>query len=392
MIFVATDTNGKRIEYRDRKRLLWVLSVLSPCVPFLCAMAVIGTGNYWWSVFPILFYFGMIPALDWFFGEDFNNPPEEVVEVMSADPYYRFLLFASIPVFYASFLAAAYVAMLPQTPWWAFFALAYAAGVSSGSGLTVGHELGHKSNRLDQWGAKIINALTGYGHFCIEHNRGHHVMVATPVDPASARMGESIYAFALREIPGTALRGWELEKARLERKGLGFWHWRNDLLQSYAISLLIAAVLSIVLGPLVLAFIVIHHFFGWLQLTFANYVEHYGLLRGKLDNGRHEPCQPHHSWNTNHIVSNLMLFHLQRHSDHHANPLRPYQALRNFEELPRLPSGYPGSYGLAAIPPLWFAVMDPKVMKWASGDLSRTNHVDGYKPAGNRVSALDIDG
>lgn len=380
MIFVSETRSGETIEFRDRKRWLWILSVLSPSVPFLSAMALISTGNPLWSLFPVVFYFLGVPLLDYLFGEDLNNPPEEVVEALSADPYYRVLLFFSIPVFYASYIGAAYAAMQAGTPWWAYVALAWGAGISSGSGLTVGHELGHKPNRLDQWGAKLINALSGYGHFCIEHNRGHHVLVATPEDPASAKMGESIYRFALREIPGTAVRGWQLERDRLAKKGLPFVHWRNDLLQSYAISLIIAFVLVLWLGLAVIPFIIIQSFIGWTQLTFANYVEHYGLLRQKKQNGRYEPCEPHHSWNTNHIVSNLMLFHLQRHSDHHANPLRPYQALRNFADLPRLPSGYPGSYGLATIPPLWFAVMDPKVMAWAKDDLSKTNHVPGYKP------------
>jgi alkane 1-monooxygenase len=145
------------------------------------------------------------------------------------------------------------------------------------------------------------------------------------------------------------------------------------LLQAYAISLLIAAALIWAFGWITLPFLILHHFIGWLQLTQANYVEHYGLKRERKENGRYMPVEPRHSWNTNHIVSNLMLFHLQRHSDHHANPLRPYQALRNFSELPRLPSGYPGSYALAVVPPLWRRVMDPKVIAWAGGDISKVN-------------------
>uniref|UniRef100_UPI00345933BE fatty acid desaturase n=1 Tax=uncultured Bradyrhizobium sp. TaxID=199684 RepID=UPI00345933BE len=120
-------------------------------------------------------------------------------------------------------------------------------------------------------------------------------------------------------------------------------------------------------------FIVAHHFLGWYALTQANYVEHYGLLREKLPNGRYQAVEPRHSWNTNHIVSNLMTLHLQRHSDHHANPMRPYQSLRDFDDIPRLPNGYTGMFGLAAIPPLWFRVMDPKALAWAGGDKSKLN-------------------
>ena len=154
------------------------------------------------------------------------------------------------------------------------------------------------------------------------------------------------------------------------------------ILQGYAITLAIAAALLTAFGWIMLPFLAIHHVVAWLQLTFANYVEHYGLLREKKANGRYMPCQPRHSWNTNHIVSNLLLFHLQRHSDHHANPLRPYQTLRNFDELPRLPSGYPGSFAMAAVPPVWFRIMNPKVLAWSGGDITRTNHVAGFSAHG----------
>ena len=373
MIFVGTTKSGRRIEYRDRKRGLWILSVLSPSLPGLAALALLTSGDAWWALVPVVFYYGAYIIGDHLVGVDPNNPPEEVVEAMASDPFYRVLLFLSVPVFWFSFLTCAIAAGQPGTPWWAWIGLVVAAGVSSGTAITVGHELGHKPNRLDQWGAKLANAVTGYGHFCIEHNRGHHVHVATPEDPASARLGESLWRFACREIPGTARRGWRMERARLARKGLGFWHWRNDILQGYAITLAADLALIALFGWPMLAFVLVHNLIGWFHLTTANYIEHYGLRRDQKPDGRYEACEPRHSWNTNHIISNLMLFHLQRHSDHHANPLRPYQALRSFDELPTLPSGYPGSFLLAAIPSLWFRVMDPKVMAWADGDLARTN-------------------
>jgi alkane 1-monooxygenase len=373
MIFIGMTKTGDRIEYRDRKRWLWILSVLSPSLPGLAATAMLVTGNAWWAAIPIFFYYGVYIIGDHLVGVDPNNPPEEVVEAMASDPYYRVLLFLSLPVFWFSFLASAIAAGQPGTPVWAWIGLVAAAGVSSGTAITVGHELGHKPNRLDQWGAKLANAVSGYGHFCIEHNRGHHVHVATPEDPASARLGESLWRFACREIPGTALRGWRMERARLARKGLPLWHWRNDILQGYAITLAVDLALIATFGWPMLAFVLVHNLIGWFHLTTANYIEHYGLRREQKPDGRYEACEPRHSWNTNHILSNLMLFHLQRHSDHHANPLRPYQALRSFDDLPTLPSGYPGSFLLAAIPSLWFRVMDPKVMAWAGGDLDKTN-------------------
>jgi alkane 1-monooxygenase len=380
MIFVAQTADNGTIQYRDTKRYLWLISVATPCVPGCTAIALIWGANPLWAVFPTLFYFGFVPLLDIVFGEDSDNPPEEVVEKLAEDQYYRVLLFLSIPVLYASFLLAMAAIIWGNLPVWAALMIAVSAGSSSGAGLTMAHELGHKPNKMDQLGAKIILALSGYAHFCIEHNKGHHTQVATPEDPASSRLGESVYAFAFRELPGAAKRGWDAEVKRLTVKGFKVWSWRNDLLQGYATATIFAAILVSIGGLALLPFILIHHLVAWLQLSLANYVEHYGLMRQKRDNGRYEPCEPRHSWNTNHIVSNLMLFHLQRHSDHHSNPMRPYQTLRNFDELPRLPSGYPGSFVLAAIPPLWRKVMDRKVMAWAGGDIAKTNHVAGYMP------------
>src|SRR5262249_50104889 len=157
-------------------------------------------------------------------------------------------------------------------------------------------------------------------HFFVEHNRGHHRDVATPEDPASARLGESIYGFALREVPGAWRRSWRSEAERLARKGKTAWSVDNEVLQPLVITLAVYAVLVAVLGPTMLIFLPLQAAFGWWQLTTANYIEHYGLLRQKAADGRYERCRPEHSWNANHIATNLILFHLQRHSDHHANP------------------------------------------------------------------------
>ncbi len=374
MIFVAETRDGNRIEYRDTKRYLWVLSLTVPLMPVIAVWLYFATGGHAWvTLLPIVYSYIFIPMLDLLMGEDHSNPPPEVVEQMADDNYYRVLLHISVPLYWLGLLVPAWFVGTQDLPWWAVLATAAGAGFSSGTAITVGHELGHKSSKADKFSALMANAITGYGHFCVEHNKGHHTWVATPEDPASARLNESVYAFAAREIPGTLKRGLMHERERMAKKGLPFWHWKNETLQGYAVTLVVDIILIIAFGWVMVPFLLIHNFLGWYSLTQANYVEHYGLKRRKKENGRYEPCAPRHSWNTNHIVSNLMLFHLQRHSDHHANPMRPYQALRNFNDLPRLPSGYPGTFALAAIPFIWFKVMNPKVMAWAEGDMDRVN-------------------
>jgi alkane 1-monooxygenase len=207
----------------------------------------------------------------------------------------------------------------------------------------------------------------------VEHNRGHHVRVATPEDPATSRFGETFYEFFPRCVIGSFRSAWQIEKRRLEREGKSVWHWSNDNLQAWAMTALIWGALLAWLGWIVLPFLLVQAVYGGSLLEVVNYLEHYGLCRQKKADGTYERCQPHHSWNSNHIVTNVFLYHLQRHSDHHANPTRSYQALRNFEDVPRLPSGYSAMILLAYVPFLWFRVMDPKVVGHFGGDMSRAN-------------------
>ena len=381
MAFVAQAADGSTIRYVDGKRYLWFASLTAPIIPSIAVALYFATnGNPLTAWFPLLYTFVAVPILDLVFGEDTHNPPEEVVPLMAKDNFYRYLLYAGIGLLFINFFVVAWFIGTHDLPWWAYLALTLGTGFGSADAILIGHELGHKSSRTDRTAAQIVNGLVGYGHFCIEHNRGHHVNVATPEDSVSSRMGESIYRFVLREIPGAFRRGWRLESERLAKLGKSTWSLQNEVLQSWGLTLAIGATLLAIFGWVLLPFLIIHHLYAWYGLTQANYVEHYGLLRRKLPNGRYELTEPHHSWNTNHIYSNLVSFHLQRHSDHHANSLRPYQALRDFKDLPRLPSGYPGSFGLAAIPWLWFKVMDPKLMAWAGGDITKVN-VDPKKKA-----------
>ena len=133
------------------------------------------------------------------------------------------------------------------------------------------------------------------------------------------------------------------------------------------------AVLTAAFGWSVLGFLVVQAVVGFSLLEIVNYIEHYGLLRQVDERGRYERCRPEHSWNSNHIGSNLVLYQLERHSDHHAHPTRRFQALRHFEEAPQFPNGYGGMIALAAIPPLWRRVMDHRVVELYDGDVTRAN-------------------
>ena len=373
--YIGTLDTGEAIAYVDRKRYLWILSVLFPLQPLTGIYLHYLTGNEAWIFFGILTTYAIGPLLDWILGEDENNPPEEVVMQLERDKYYRRLTYAIIPLHFAALIGSAWYATAAGLAWWSYLGLAMVAGMTAGLAINTGHELGHKNSRIEKWLAKLVLAVPAYGHFSIDHNRGHHRDVSTPEDPASARMGESIYKFAAREIPGVFARAWNCEKERLENRGKSVWHPDNALLQSWGVSLAIAAGLIWAFGWAMVPWLLVHHVFAYWQLTSANYIEHYGLLRQKDERGRYERCEPHHSWNSNHIFSNLVLFHLERHSDHHSHPLRRYQSLRHFEDVPQLPNGYFGAYLLAYVPWLWFRVMDKRLLALPhiQGDLDRIN-------------------
>tara|TARA_Y100000389_G_scaffold204706_1_gene259059 strand:- start:2823 stop:3998 length:1176 start_codon:yes stop_codon:yes gene_type:complete len=367
--------DGQSIQYVDKKRWLWMLSVVFPLQPFLPIILHARTNIEIWFVFPFLINYMLVPLLDYILGVDSNNPHEEIVQQLEQDAYYRRLTYAVVPMHYISLFGAAWYGATASLSWWAFALLALNAGLISGLAINTGHELGHKNTKIEKLLARLALAVPAYGHFSIDHNRGHHMLVATPEDHASSRMGESIYKFALREIPGAFLSAWKIEKNRLTNRNVSVWSLNNHILQSYALTVTFSVLLSLFFGWSALIFLVIHNVFAYWQLTSANYIEHYGLLRKKSSDGKYEKCQPYHSWNSNHILSNLILFHLERHSDHHSHPLRRFQSLRHFANLPQLPNGYFGMYLLAYCPKLWFKVMNKKLLALphVEGDIKNLN-------------------
>jgi len=362
--------------YRDPKRYSWLLSVLVPVSLVIGPVLYLWLGGAWRLWMPVAITYLLIPALDILAGEDRHNPPEDAVAALDADPYYRRVTYALVPLMWLCIVFSAWFVTTQDLPLHGLLAVTLGTGMMGGFCINVGHELGHKRTVLEQTLAKLVLAPTCYGHFYVEHNRGHHRDVATPADPASSRMGESIYAFVLREMPGAWRRAWALEQQRL---GGSPWHWNNEVLQPLALTIALWTCLALWLGPQVLMFMLCMSFWANFQLTSANYIEHYGLLRRLGENGKPEPCRPHHSWNSNHKVTNWMLFHLQRHSDHHAHAARRYQSLRHFPGVPSLPNGYFGMFMLAYFPPLFFRVMDPRLLTAVGRDASKINFQPGRR-------------
>jgi len=376
-----TWANVLECQWLKHKRYWYLTSLILPTLPLLSAFLAVyfQEGAWLWLVVPVGYI--VVPALDAIFGKDFANPSDEQVDHLKNDRYFARVLYCATAMHWVALIGMAYTVSHWHWSWFSMLGAGLSAGLINGVGIAIGHELGHKvTDDKQTLSGKLVLACCGYGHFIVEHNKGHHKDVATPEDPASARLGESVYRFACRELPGTLMRALKLEAGRLQRQNKRWWSPHNEILQQWTFTLVAYGVMVYFWGVVLLPFLLLAAFFGWWQLSLANYVEHYGLLRQKEASGRYQRCEPQHSWNSNFKLSNLMLVHLQRHSDHHAHPTRPYQVLRDYDDVPQLPLGYFGMFLMAMIPPLWFAIMDHRVVAWANGNMHLVN-IDPAKQA-----------
>ena len=368
----SNEAHAQAPPWRDGKRSLWLLGLLVPTLPFMAwgLVEATGQGVFWW--FGPFFAFLLLPLLDLVVGTDRASPPGDAVPLLEQDRYYRWCTYLYLPLQYFSLGFACWLWTHGNLSDSAKLGLAVTLGVVSGIAINTAHELGHKKDALERWLSKIALAQTGYGHFYLEHNRGHHVRVATPEDPASSRLVESFWAFWPRTVVGSLRSAWELETAKWAREGRSRWSVRNDVLNAWAMTVALWATLLAVFGLGVLPYMLVQAVFGFSLLEVVNYLEHYGLLRQKVGE-RYERTAPRHSWNSNNTASNVLLYHLQRHSDHHANPTRRYQVLRHIDEAPQLPSGYGTMIVLAYCTPLWRRVMDKRVLAHYGGDVTLAN-------------------
>lgn len=327
--------------------------------------ACVAAGLIWrgpWAWLTPLFVFGLVPLLElvWAPRDVVSNEPATAGAPHHA--FFDWLLYLCVPLHVGLLLW--YLAVLTRGSLTGAetTGLVLSMGICGGSlGINVAHELGHRSRRYEQRLAQVLLGSALYLHFFIEHNRGHHRHVATPLDPATSRFNEPFWQFLPRALGGELRSAWHLEAGRLRRLELPAWSQQNQLLRFMAVQLAAVVAVGLVFGW--------HGLLAWagaalvgaVLFQLVNYVEHYGLLRQRTAGGGYERVQPQHSWNSEHAVGRILLYELTRHSDHHYLASRPYHTLRHQPASPQMPTGYPGMMLLAAVPPLWFKVMNRRV-------------------------------
>ncbi|TDQ13510.1 alkane 1-monooxygenase [Algoriphagus boseongensis] len=339
-------------------------------LPALLIFGYYAGGPLIWSIH--VFVFLIIPLMDYLVKKDNENIAKEAVSQVAKERFYKWVTFGWVYIQFAVLFWGLFVVStiaLTTDEWIAL--VTGMALVTGGIGITVAHELGHKSDLLEQFYSKVLLMTVCYMHFFIEHNRGHHVRVATPEDPATSRFGESFYSFWFRSVKDGYLSAWDLENERLRKRKISPFSFSNQMIQFHLITLLFILLTFFVFSWIqsrwvweVPVFFIAQSILAFSLLEAVNYLEHYGMERKKLPNGFYENVTPLHSWNASQRISNFFLFQLQRHSDHHWFASKRYQVLDHHEESPQLPAGYSAMILVAFVPPLWYYLMNPRLQKW----------------------------
>lgn len=325
------------------------------------------------AYFTLFILYFILPILDYLVGKDnLNFDEKKQIPELHNSLFHRLLPVISVVGFSTVIVWGGYMmATYPGLDLWGQIGLILSVGTVSGYvGINVSHELIHRKSKWEQAMGGFAMSMVSYGGFKVEHIRGHHVNVATPKDASSSRYDQSLYTFLPVSLVKNWLSAWRLEKEHLQKLGYSAFSVRNELIWWNAISLLVMVLFVSFWGVGSLVFFILQGLIAVLSLEVVNYIQHYGLHRRKLADGKYERVSPYHSWNSSYFLTNAILLQLQRHSDHHANPTRPYQTLRSFKKSPQMPFGIATMILLAFIPPVWKRLMNPRVQYFYKGDVA----------------------
>ena len=336
---------------------------LSPLVIYIGAYHSFSVTG--WQVWmPLIWAWMIIPLVELFIKPIPANMSAVEEELAKKNKTYDLLLYLIVILQYSLLVKFLFVMKDDTMSWQDIAGRICVMGLLCGTfGINVGHELGHRVNKFEQFLAKTLLLSSLYMHFFTEHNKGHHKRVATPEDPSSARYGEPVYSFYFRTIIFSYISAWHIAKEEIRKKGKHVFSVYNEMIQFALVQLAFVTLIFFIFNWLVLVYFLAAAFIGILLLETVNYIEHYGLQRKSTGDGKYERAMPSHSWNSDHIIGRLMLFELSRHSDHHYMASRKYQILRHHDDAPQMPTGYPGMMILSLFPPVWFYVMNRRIKK-----------------------------
>tara|TARA_B100000035_G_scaffold289488_1_gene275915 strand:- start:440 stop:1483 length:1044 start_codon:yes stop_codon:yes gene_type:complete len=329
----------------------------------LLAFIGISIGGFY-NYLAVIFTFIFIPLLEILVKKSDEKYSEEEKKNRLLDPFFDLLLYLNIPIVFGIFFFSIDKLAFTSSVSDIVGIILSASIVMATNGINVGHELGHRKSIIARTCSKILYLPSQYMHFYIEHNFGHHINVATPEDPATARYKQTLYSFWITSVIRTYISAWKIQLRLLRVSKKSFLSIKNDMIFYTLFQIIFLLFIYYNFGLYLTILSLVMSVVSFLFLETINYVEHYGLLRKKELSGRYERVKPHHSWNSNHTIGRIVLYELTRHSDHHFKSSKKYQVLESLEDCPHLPYGYPTSILLSLIPPVWFRIMNPLVKNY----------------------------
>ena len=329
----------------------------------LLAFIGISIGGFY-NYLAVIFTFIFIPLLEILVKKSDEKYSEEEKKNRLLDPFFDLLLYLNIPIVFGIFFFSIDKLAFTSSVSDIVGIILSASIVMATNGINVGHELGHRKSIIARTCSKILYLPSQYMHFYIEHNFGHHLNVATPEDPATARYKQTLYSFWVTSVIRTYVSAWKIQLRLLRVSKKSFLSIKNDMIFYTIFQIIFLLFIYYNFGLYLTILSLVMSVVSFLFLETINYVEHYGLLRKKELSGRYERVKPHHSWNSNHTIGRIVLYELTRHSDHHFKSSKKYQVLESLEDCPHLPYGYPTSILLSLIPPVWFRIMNPLVKNY----------------------------
>ena len=365
----------------SNRKVLFLLNFIALIVP-LCGMYFADlTGKYnqfgWWLV-SFLIVFALADQL---LGQESTHQTDDQLKREERSVYYSLLLFLCFPAIIVLSFCGAYffsntskLNLIGRIGWIISFGLTISMLT-----LAAGHELIHRRNAIKRLIGGFYMAFVGCALYKIEHIRGHHANVATPVDIGSANLNQSVYHFMAQAFRKSIVNVWRDEKKRLVRKGNSVLSWHNELIRWHFVSFGLVIVYYLLFGLFGVIFYIGTCLIAHIVYYIFNYIQHYGLKRHELEDGKYERFSAAHSWSCNFLLSSMASFNFPHHTDHHLNPGRPYPLLRHLAESPQMPIGYVGMFLMALIPPLWFKVMNPRVLLYNEKAKSQKQRADNYK-------------
>lgn len=339
------------------QRLKYLLVYALPISTFI---ALTNTG--WLTWLPMLLFFVFLPTLELFLPIDDANFEEKIAADEKNERLYDWMLYLAVPV--QVLMLGYFLFVMQSTPfgsseyWGRLIAMGLMCGVV---GINVGHELGHRHDRMEQFFGEILLLTSLNTHFLPYHNGGHHLNVATPKDPATAKKNQLLYTFWFTSHFSSYVQAWKLENNLMRHQGKSTFSLSNRMVGYTIANITLIATIFYFFGTYVCLNFIAVAVIGIGLLETINYIEHYGLQRKQNEKGRYEPVRHHHSWNSDHVLGRAMLFNLSRHSDHHYNGSIKYQVLKSLPTAPQMPTGYPGMVILAFFQPFWFLIMNRRL-------------------------------